>query len=242
MADNFIIKPKTICQDQRLTPTEQDFLCLIAALQKADGCRASNNYFADYFGISRQRASATVVSLARKKIISKTEIRQGKKTIERTLFVIDFDSNKSLLIDSNKSMLLNPDLIATKTRLVSNKSATPILKKIVKNTSAQSDYNFILKTGEYWPLPMGKVEEYQTVYPKADVKGELRKAAQWLRDNPNRRKTGAGMLKFLNGWLARCKPSEQSPFENHVTEELAEELINEIYTPDELAAARAANR
>lgn len=241
-SDSFIVKPQAIIQDQRLTPLEQDYLCLIAALQKADGCTASNQFFADFFGVSRPRAVKVISSLKSKGFIKTVEEKHGKKTIERSIEIIDCNSVKSLLSNSVKSLPTNPDLIVTKTTFDSVKMGKPIIKEIIYNTYAQSDFVFILKTGENWLLPAGKFEEYQTVYPKADVKGELRKAAQWLRDNPNRRKTGAGMLKFLNGWLARCKPSEQSPFENHVTEELAEELINEIYTPDELAAARAANR
>lgn len=54
-----------------------------------------------------------------------------------------------------------------------------------------------------WVLPEGKAEEWATTYPGVDVPSELRAARQWLIDNPSRRKTSRGMLRFLNSWLER---------------------------------------
>jgi hypothetical protein len=69
--------------------------------------------------------------------------------------------------------------------------------------------NFILKNGSDWPLPDGKMEQYQTTYPDVKVEQELRKAAQWLIDNPGRRKTAKGMCRYLNSWLGRAKPTKK---------------------------------
>ena len=56
-----------------------------------------------------------------------------------------------------------------------------------------------------WHLTAAKVAEYQATYPALDVPGECRKALQWVRDNPAKRKTAGGMPKYLNGWLARAQ-------------------------------------
>jgi len=61
------------------------------------------------------------------------------------------------------------------------------------------------KGGSTWALPAPKLAEYREAYPDLDVPGELRKAVQWCRDNPTRRKTaGRGMLAFLTAWLNRA--------------------------------------
>jgi len=53
-----------------------------------------------------------------------------------------------------------------------------------------------------WHLPQSKLDEYRDTYPHMDVDAELRKARQWCRDNPQKRKTaGRGMLAFLTRWL-----------------------------------------
>jgi len=117
----FIYKPQSVCQDKRLTSIEQDYLCLIAQLQKAGGCTASNNYFARYFGVWRVTAVRIIGRLKAKKFIACQEKKIGRQTIERTIEIIDGDSNKVLLRGSNK---LLPGGVVTKQARGSNKSVT----------------------------------------------------------------------------------------------------------------------
>lgn len=56
-----------------------------------------------------------------------------------------------------------------------------------------------------WQLLASKLTEWQASFPAVGVLEECRKALQWLKDNPTRGKTHAGMLKFLNGWLTRSQ-------------------------------------
>ena len=49
-----------------------------------------------------------------------------------------------------------------------------------------------------------KVREYQGTYQNIDVRSEIKKARQWIIDNPGRMKTPRGMPRFLNSWLSRA--------------------------------------
>jgi len=49
------------------------------------------------------------------------------------------------------------------------------------------------------------VEEMQGLYPAADVRGELRAMRGWLITNTDKRKTKAGMKRFVNGWLSKAQ-------------------------------------
>lgn len=101
---NYIIKPQSITQDKRLTPVEQDYLCLIAQLQKANGCTASNGWFAEYFGVSRMAAVMVIKSLKAKGFIETQMKYQGKQVKQRTIKIIDVNSKQYLLSDSKQSL------------------------------------------------------------------------------------------------------------------------------------------
>lgn len=53
-------------------------------------------------------------------------------------------------------------------------------------------------------LTAAKFEEYRSVYQSVDVALECRKALQWLRDNPTKRKTHSGIPRFLGNWLSNA--------------------------------------
>ena len=83
------------------------------------------------------------------------------------------------------------------------------------------------KNGVGYSLTEEKRDEYQETYPGLNVDQELRKARQWLTDNPKKRKTLRGMPAFLNNWLNRAqdrpRPGQgQRPVEQTYAERLAE--------------------
>ena len=58
-------------------------------------------------------------------------------------------------------------------------------------------------TGDEFPVTAEHVSEWAGLYPAVDVMQELRKMRGWLLSNPKKRKTAGGMLRFVNGWLAK---------------------------------------
>jgi hypothetical protein len=134
----YIKKPLAIIQDKRLTPLEQDYLCLIAALQNADGCTASNNYFATYFAVSRPRAVEVITGLRKKGFIESNEKKQGKKIIGKIIRIIDSDSKEALLTNSKESLLMDsketPARIVRKSGFDSKESPAHIIRKTLKDT------------------------------------------------------------------------------------------------------------
>jgi len=138
MADTnlFIKKPQAIIKDSRLSSVEADYLCLIAGLQNANGCTASNAWFADYFGVTRQTAQEKIASLIAKNFLSRTEKKQGGKTVQRVLKIIDDDSRKLLLTDSRKS----PVGLAGNSDIDSRKSPTLIRNIKLKENNIKKTF------------------------------------------------------------------------------------------------------
>lgn len=98
--------------------------------------------------------------------------------------------------------------------------------------TAENGFAFTLKNGKPWHLPLAKLDEYCKAYTKIDIEAELRKASQWLIDNPTKRKTADGMLRYVNGWLGRSKPvkpkkNESRPF----TPEVEAEFLSKLTAP-----------
>jgi hypothetical protein len=138
----FICKPRALILDKRLSPVEQDYLCLIGQLEKTDGCTASNNYFAWYFGVKRQTAQGTIGRLKTKGFITCSEKKQGGKTIERTIEIIDDNSKKLLLIDSRRNLpkvSRKPSVgLAGSSDKVSRKPPTHTIDKTIDKTNADA--------------------------------------------------------------------------------------------------------
>lgn len=54
-----------------------------------------------------------------------------------------------------------------------------------------------------YPVAQDKVNEWSALYPAVDVMQELRKMRAWLEANPKKRKTKAGIMRFITNWLSR---------------------------------------
>lgn len=67
-------------------------------------------------------------------------------------------------------------------------------------------------TTKDWPLTEQRLKDLQPLYPGVDILLEAKKALQWVKDNPSRRKTDRGMAKFLSGWFERSQ--NKSGFRN----------------------------
>lgn len=97
--------------------------------------------------------------------------------------------------------------------------------------SQDSGFVFAMQSGA-WHLPERKLAEYTSTY-KLDVRREILKAAQWLRDNKERRpRTGTGVQKFLTRWLNRAD-NGTSP-----SARLSGKITNDDTLKQEMARAR----
>lgn len=64
-----------------------------------------------------------------------------------------------------------------------------------------------LNDGSDFPITANHVAEFTSLYPAVDVMQALRNMRAWSLTNPSRRKTRSGVLRFVNGWLAKEQDS-----------------------------------
>lgn len=74
--------------DPNLTMMEIMFITEIDSLDRGEGCFASNNHFADFFGVTPGRASQIVKSLEKKGYVEVTYERNGKQVVRRLIRVV----------------------------------------------------------------------------------------------------------------------------------------------------------
>lgn len=59
--------------------------------------------------------------------------------------------------------------------------------------------------GGRYGVTAAQIAEWSSAYPGVEVTAELRRAGVWLEANPRKRKTRAGMARFLVAWLSRAQ-------------------------------------
>lgn len=89
--------PKEIWLNENLTLHEKIFLVEIDSLDNEDGCFASNEYFADFFKLSKNRCSEIIKSLERKELVKITYIyKKNTKSIEKRIVKVVEISNRCI--------------------------------------------------------------------------------------------------------------------------------------------------
>ena len=88
----------------------------------------------------------------------------------------------------------------------SKKASTPTTKIVYADVEA-----VILNDGSDWKPTQEMYEEYCRLYPGVDVKREFAKMRGWCSGNPAKRKTLAGVKRFVNTWLSREQDKGRRP-------------------------------
>lgn len=81
--------------------------------------------------------------------------------------------------------------------------------KVVEAEEKKAVFELCTNTGEGYPFYQDDIDSYKGLYPAVDVEQEMRNMIGWLDANPARRKTKAGMKRFVNGWLSRQQKSNK---------------------------------
>ena len=81
--------PKKYWLDENLSPMEVLFMAEIESLDGNNGCFASNNHFADFFGISAGRVSQIITSLKDKGYLAVSYNKNGKQVLNRIIRVVN---------------------------------------------------------------------------------------------------------------------------------------------------------
>lgn len=68
-----------------------------------------------------------------------------------------------------------------------------------------------LNTGEEYPITQSYIIELSKLYPAVDIMQELRAMKGWCDANPRKRKTSAGIKRFINSWISKVQNRGGTP-------------------------------
>lgn len=71
--------------------------------------------------------------------------------------------------------------------------------------------SIILNDKTEYPITEADIEGWKDLYPAVDIMQELRKMKGWADANPTKRKTKAGIKRFINAWLAKEQDRYHGP-------------------------------
>lgn len=72
-----------------------------------------------------------------------------------------------------------------------------------------------LNDGSEFPIVEEQVREFSDLYPAVDIQQSLRAMRGWCVTNPTNRKTRAGIMRFVNRWLAKEQDSGANRGQSH---------------------------
>ena len=166
--------PKEIWLSQELTLQEKVFLVEIDSLDNEEGCFAGNQYFSDFFGISKVRVSEVINSLVKKGYITSTIIyKEGTKQILKRVLKVSLRGYKRKVEEGIKEKLKDSNTINNTVNNTINKEIIDYLNlktgSSYKNTSKDTIKHIQARLKEGYTL-----EDFKTVIDK--------KSKQWLND------------------------------------------------------------
>ena len=176
--------PKEICLIDGLNWTEKILLVQINSLDNGEGCFAKNEYFADFFGISKDRASRIINKLIKMNyLFSNIIYKTGTKQIEKRLLKLN---QEKLNITQDNNSLKNENT-PTQNHLepIGENNVYP-LGENAKDNNIIINNNIYVQNSEN---PSDKkdfeknFERFYEVYPK---KKKRAKVLNWFKShNPN---------------------------------------------------------
>lgn len=127
----------------------------------------------------------------------------------------------------------SPSESESNTNTNTNPNTNPNTNKSTEQTDVGSMLviGLPLNDGSMYEISQDKYNEWLELYPAVDVMQELRNMKGWLDSNPKKRKTKAGILRFVTSWLARHQDTphvdKKDSFDwREYTRQLEEEEMN----------------
>ena len=102
---------------------------------------------------------------------------------------------------------------------------------IKRNIEPMPKFSFTLEDG-FIGIPYEDLQRWADTYPAVNIAGEIKKAAEWMRSNPSKRKSN--YRRFLTNWFSRTQERGGTPGYKPVA---ARQVAPQVAQPQPLSEA-----
>ncbi len=199
----YLYTPVAIFKLPDLNIREKLLLGLVMSFYK-NGLGMSNGSLGEILGVAPKRLTYIIQNLKSRGYIT---IINPRSKYRKIYFNDKAEVSSSLLPSksgSEENLLQRSECITSMETL--NITSNNFNKKN-NNTSASIIFSFENKTFEQ--ITPEQIERWSAAYPAVNVEDELRRAAEWILANPNKRKSN--WARFINNWLSRAQQKKGVP-------------------------------
>ena len=129
-----------------------------------------------------------------------TDVTLSDVRVTRPLRLCDVEKEIEKEIEIDKDYKVSNDTFCPE---LSTKASEPKPKK-EKAMEPEAPVELLpLNDGSGWRPSLSLYEEYKRLYPAVNIDQEFRNMRGWCNSNPSRRKTKAGIKRFVTNWLSK---------------------------------------
>ena len=208
--------PKEIWLNKDLTMNEKLFLIEIDSLDNENGCFASNDYFADFFGLSKNRCSEIIKSLEKKGLLFITyKYRTGTKSIEKRIIKVIEISTGGIREIKKGGREIDRGYSENSERYSENTedNNTPINNTITNNTPIYISLTFIDDVIDKVKITQEQYDKLCSKHNKDFVHKEIIGLDNYITNGKGAKYKDH--YKTLNTWLNSKKKEQELKFPTH---------------------------
>lgn len=141
------------------------------------------------------------------------------------------EKNGGTNVQTNGGQMSDKNPPEIKDKSIENKDINTFDQSSEKQTSEQeADVEaIILNDGSEWRPSKALYAEYVRLYENVDIKQQFRAMRGWCISNPKKRKTKAGVKRFVNSWLAREQDKGyRKPADKYTSSGYSQEVMNRL--------------
>jgi hypothetical protein len=134
--------------------------------------------------------------------------RRGKVELKKEYLLVNCGEKKENVVNNQINVYNNSINECKSTQRREEKSREEYINNICPQMEEPSDgpvIELILSDHSFYPVFQKDIDQWKEVYTGIDVMMELKKMKEWCNDNPRKRKTRTGIIRFITGWLSRSQ-------------------------------------
>ena len=201
--------PASVRYHEKVCPSAKLLYGELTALANKEGYAwASNNYFAKLYQVHEKTVSAWVAELKRAGKIN-VEMIPTEKGTQRRIYIAGkgIQEKAETLGGGVREKAETPPRIPDDPP-PSFPDPNITRENTTKNIQPLPKFSFTLDDG-FIGIPYEDLQRWADTYPAVNIAGEIKKAAEWLRSNPSKRKSN--YRRFLTNWFSRTQERGGTP-------------------------------